>query len=198
MWEADNFYSRFVGWSKIILPLAALALLSTLFLFAKGKGGETDLPYAEIEEIARETRLSEPNFAGVNPNGAVYELRANMARPMPENANILEIERIAANLTTIDGLRIEMSAGRGIANAAAKTVTLNNLARLSTSDGYLMETAGLSADFDAGRVESLGPLEVRAPFGSLTAGQMVIDQGLADQGTQMIFKQGVRLVYQPK
>ena len=36
MGPADNLYSQMVGWAKIVLPLCAIGLLSTLFLFAVG------------------------------------------------------------------------------------------------------------------------------------------------------------------
>ena len=53
---ADNVHSRVVGWLKILLPLAALALLSTLFLFSRGSDPTANLPFSETElnEIARQ------------------------------------------------------------------------------------------------------------------------------------------------
>ena len=64
---ADNTYSRVVGWLKILLPLGALALLSTLFLFARGIAPVGEIPYAELEEIAREARISDPRLCRCRP-----------------------------------------------------------------------------------------------------------------------------------
>ena len=42
-------HTRIVRWLKVALPLAALALLSTLFLVSNRIGGDIDLPYSEGE-----------------------------------------------------------------------------------------------------------------------------------------------------
>ena len=44
----DNVHSRVVFWLKIILPLLALAILSTLFLFSRRIDTDQALPYAEV------------------------------------------------------------------------------------------------------------------------------------------------------
>ena len=43
----DNLHSRIVGWLKIILPLSALALLSSVFFVARFKEHGT-IPYSRI------------------------------------------------------------------------------------------------------------------------------------------------------
>ena len=54
----------------------------------------------------------------------------------------------------------------------AQVVVLTGLgSRLETSTGYAMETRGLTADLAAGTLQTDGALEVRAPYGSLTAGR---------------------------
>lgn len=195
--SADNLYSRFVYWAKLILPLAALALLSTLFLFSTGRGTDSDLPYADIEAIARETRLTDPNFAGVTEDGTSYSVSARMARPAETGSDILVIDDLRADLTSADGLTVKIDASRGELNATTRQAELKDLARLSTSNGYEMETSGLQADFVTGAVQSTGPLEIRAPYGALTAGRLEFIPGDETRGTQMVFKDGVRLVYQP-
>ena len=65
MASADNFHSQLVGWSKIILPICGIGLLSTLFLFARSSTDETGIPFAEIETLAREQRISAPQFSGL-------------------------------------------------------------------------------------------------------------------------------------
>jgi lipopolysaccharide export system protein LptC len=68
---------------------------------------------------------------------------------------------------------------------------------LETSNGYTMETNGLVADLDAGTVTFDGALEVRAPFGAITAGRVTFQTDAGDLGQQMRFTDGVRLIYTP-
>src|SRR5687768_1056659 len=66
--------SRVVAWAKVLLPLGALGLLSTVFLLAREPLGVIDIPYAELEEIAREPRIDRPRLAGVAPDGTTVTL----------------------------------------------------------------------------------------------------------------------------
>ncbi|MBT8410881.1 MAG: LPS export ABC transporter periplasmic protein LptC [Octadecabacter sp.] len=188
-------YSQFVGFLKITLPLAALALMSTVFLFARAPTIDSVIPYAEIEEIAREPRLSGAQMSGVSDNGSVIELKAREARP---NGDITTVENITAAIDTAEGTHIEIRAGAGEINDAEKTARLSGLARLETSNGYEMETSGLTADLTSGRIISDGALEIQAPYGSLTAGQLIIETPEGGDGQRMVFQNGVRLVYTPQ
>jgi lipopolysaccharide export system protein LptC len=60
-----------------------------------------------------------------------------------------------------------------------------------------METNGLVADLASGVIMSDGALEIRAPFGAITAGRVTFETANDAKGQQMLFTQGVRLVYTP-
>ena len=99
----DESYSQLVGFLKITLPLAALALMSTIFLFARAPSQDSTIPYAEIEEIAREPRLSGAQLSGVTEDGSVIELNARTAKP---EGDILTVDDICAlGLVTLDRAR---------------------------------------------------------------------------------------------
>lgn len=190
----DNAYSRFVGAAKVLLPLAALGLLSTLFLFARNEGGTSDIPFAEIEAIARDQRVVAPSFAGIARNGAVMSVRAGEIRPLPETGDVFAATGLSARIEMPAGREIEMSAERGELDSTDRLARLTGIARLSTSDGYTMETVGLEADLTAGTVRSLGPLEVHAPFGEVTAEHLTV----GEVAETMVFSGGVRLLYRPE
>lgn len=190
-------YSRLVGWLKVLLPLVALVLLSTLFLFARRTGPEGDIPYAEIEDIARDPRISAPAFAGVLPDGSAVTVAADTIRPDPEAPDVLTIDGLTAGITATDGARIDITAASGRFDGRARMITLDGLARITTSDGYAMETTGLTADLRAGTVETAGALAVRTPFGALDAGRLRIASDAAGHQV-MDFNGGVRLLYLPQ
>jgi lipopolysaccharide export system protein LptC len=195
MFNDENFYSQFVGFLKVTLPLAALILMSTVFLFARAPSPETTVPYAEIQEIAREPGLSGAQFSGVADDGSVISLTARNTRPV---GDIITADTLLAGIDTVDGTRIDISAGTGEINNSAQTARLTGLARMVTSNGYEMETAGFIANFSTGRIVSEGALEVQAPFGALTAGNLVIETPEGTDEQVMLFQNGVRLVYTPQ
>lgn len=198
MTAADNFHSRLVGWTKIILPLMALALLSTLFLFAKSSNDGTEIPFARLTELARDQRISEPEFSGVAGDGSIIKIAAQSAQPQEGNLDFLLVTDPTLNLDAIDGSSLRINAGEGIVNGLTKQAKLTGLARLETSSGYLMETEGLLANLETGVVTSFGPLEIHAPFGQVTAGHVEIRIGQDNSGQQMYFSEGVRMLYVPQ
>lgn len=191
----DNFHSRLVGWTKILLPLSALALLSTLFLFARGDDSSGTIPIVEINTLAREQGINAPAFSGIANDGSVIQLTANSAKPL--DTTTLSVEAPLLSVDASDGTSLTIRSGDGRLDNAARTAELTNLTRIEASSGYIMETAGMIADLGAGRFVSQGPLEIQSPYGSLTAGQVVIASADSDLGQQMHFTQGVKLLYLP-
>jgi len=191
----DNFHSRLVSWTKIVLPLSALGLLSTLFLFARGGEADGTIPIVEIDALAREQGITAPQFSGVTDDGAMIQLTADTAKPDSENT--LTIQAPLLQLNAPDGTSMTIRAGTGVLDNAAQRAELTGLARLEASSGYIMETAGLSADLAKGRFTSLGPLEIQSPYGALTAGQVDIFSAESNLGQQMHFTNGVKLIYTP-
>lgn len=195
---ADS-YSTYVAWAKTLLPLGALGLLSTVFLFARAPGMlEGDIPYADIEELAREQKINAPALSGVSDSGAIISVTAESARPDDPSGEVLTVERIRATIDSPGESLTELRAGGGRLDNGARMAWLNGLTRIVTSDGFEIETAGVMADLQTGRIETDGALEARAPFGELTAGRLVIDtpEGASDQ--RLVFNEGVRLVYRAK
>lgn len=195
MLSDGNVHSTVVGWLKILLPMGALALLSTMFLFARQTGEAPAIPFAELDEMAREQLISAPRFSGVADDGSVIQITAQDAKPDGPDLNNLTINRPRLSLDAADGTSLEIFAGAGVIDNAEQTARLDGLARLETSSGFTMETAGLVADLQTGEVRSLGRLEVQAPFGSVTAGAVSILVTNDSLGQQMRFTDGVKLVY---
>ncbi len=191
----DEGYSQFVGFMKICLPLAALVLMSTVFLFARAPTQDNLIPYAELEQIAEESRLSGAHVSGVADDGSVIHVDAKSAVPQ---GDVLSVETLSATLETLDGTLIDLYAGRGEIDDVGRVAHLQGLTRIETSNGYNMETAGVTTDLRSGRIVSDGALEVQAPFGALTAGQLVIETPDGQTGQVMLFQNGVRLVYTPQ
>lgn len=193
----SNVHSTVVGWLKILLPLGALALLSTMFLFARQSGDAPTIPFAEIDQMARDQLITAPRFSGVADDGSVVEITALNAKPDGADLNSLTINKPRLTLNAADGTSLSIVAGAGVIDNTGQEARLDGLARLETSSGYKMETAGLVANLKSGEVTSQGRLAVQAPFGSVTAGQvsiLVTDDGM---GQQMRFTGGVKLVYDP-
>jgi lipopolysaccharide export system protein LptC len=192
---ADNLYSQAVGWAKIILPLGAIALLSSLFLFARETSSPDEVALARAEEIAREQRLAAPEFSGLTDDGATVVISAKSAQPDTTRPDTMSIDDIRLRINTSEGIRIDVTAVRGEIDGRAQVARFLGLARIETSNGYELETNGLIVSLQSGVVTSEGLLEVRTPFGELSAGTVRFEVPSEDEGQRMLFTEGVRLLY---
>lgn len=197
MAEPSNLHSAAVGWAKIILPLCALGLLSTLFLFARGTNEPDELALAAVEAIARDQRVNAPEFSGLTDEGAAVVISAKSAQPDPSDDQTVNFAEMQMRMDNPDGSYLEVSSTRGAFDQRAEIAEFLGLARAQTSSGYQMETVGLIAELDTGVVTSTGVLEVRGPLGELTAGKLTYWVANDTQKTRVLFTEGVRLLYTP-
>lgn len=196
----DNRYSRVVAWLKVLLPVMALILLSTMFLISRSIDPGMALTYAQIdlEGLARDQRLTGPRFSGVTQDGAAISFSAETAQPDPENAAIYSANDLKAQIETPDGGIVDIQAGIAVIDNAQNILDLTAGVSLTTSTHYNIQTQGLRAKMDIAWIESLGAISAVGPIGKFTAGQMHMTRQTDVPGSYvLVFKGGVKVVYVP-
>lgn len=194
-------HSRVVFWLKIVLPLLALAILSTLFLFSRRIDTDAALPYArvDVEALARDPRLTSPEYSAVTEDGAAVALTARTARTGQGAGDGTSAEDLVAAYETPGGLRIDISAREGRIDRPGGRMRLSGDVEIVTSTGYTMLTEGLDGALDRTDLRSDGGVTAEAPFGRITAGQMEIrHESTGNPGYVLDFKTDVMLIYDPK
>jgi len=196
----DNAYSRFIAWLKIILPLVALGLLSTLFLFSSSIDPSQTIPYADvdIDELVREQRITSPNYTGMTDDGTAVSFFAESARPDPDNPNLLTAVALKAKIEAPSGLQVDISSEGGSINSTQRQSVLSGNVEVETSSGYEIFTERLTAALDGSLLETDRDVHAQGPLGMIEAGKMVLELEDADSDTYLlVFKGGVKLVYTP-
>ena len=192
-------YSRVVAWLKVIFPLSALALLSTLFLFARSIDPEQSIPFADVDvkELAREPRITAPEFSGMTADGAAITISAATAKTDPVKLEDATINRLAAVVQTPEGAELTAEADEGaIENARIARLTGN--VEIRTSTGYTITTDELTADLDKTLISSGGQVEAAGPIGRVTAGKMSVLLQNNSGTSVLVFKNGVQVLYIPQ
>jgi lipopolysaccharide export system protein LptC len=200
MFGHDNLHSTLVAWLKVILPLAALAILSTLFLVSRTIDPSDAIPFAEVDvqEYAREPRLTAPTWAGMTDDGASLTVSAAEARPGLAEARAPTATALRAVLDTPDGGKTELVADSGLLDQAAGALTVTGSVVVTTSTGWRVESEAMTARLDRTGVISPGPVTAKGPAGDLQAARMEITSDPERPGGYlMVFNGGVRLLYQP-
>ncbi|PYF11833.1 lipopolysaccharide export system protein LptC [Rhodobacter viridis] len=196
---SESRHTALVHWAKIALPLSALVLLSTLFLFSGKVDPTTAAIYSKVDvtTLAREQRLTAPEFSGVTEDGAALTVQAATAAPDP-SGNGASASKIIAKLEEGTGVVTDMRAKTGRIDPASGQISLSDGVAVQTSSGYRISTERVDMATDRTSLSAPGTVEAKAPFGTLHAGQMQIDATDPKTGSDLVFKGGVKLIYQPQ
>lgn len=195
----DNLHSRLVFWLKILLPLTALALLATLFLFGRQVRPEDAIPYADSTAADKLTqpRLTEAAYVGMTNDGAAISINSADARPgLAGSSDAGSATDLSSLLEMPDGSTATMTAGAGRMDQAAHVAILTEGVHLTSSNGYVVDAPGMSIGLNVTNVTSLGPVVATGPAVKLNAAGMHIGQEPSGDYL-MDFTGGVTLIYTP-
>lgn len=189
--------SRIVALLRVILPLTALALLSVLFLLGGKPDPDDTIPYADVDprEVAERQMATSPTYAGVTDDGAHLNITGAQAMPGSIEGDGTA-SSVRMTLRARDGRAADISAGR--AAIEGDLMVLQEGARMTTADGWVVTAPEFHASRSLGTLNADAEVNVRAPFGNLTAAQMELrplGEGTGDHVLDL--SGGVRLIYQP-
>lgn len=187
--------TRIVRWLRVLLPLIALAILSTLFLFSRDAGENPTIPYADVDaqDMARDPRMTAPEYAGVTSDGAAITLSATEMRNSEEQRG--NAAGLRMTWRAEDGLAADLTAPD--ASIEDGMIRLRGGVRMTTSSGWAMTTPRVDSSTD--RTVITAPEDVRgfAPLGDLSAGAMQLLRETEGGDQVLNFTNGVRLIYLP-
>ena len=189
--------SRIVHWLRVILPLAALALLSVLFLLARKPDPEASIPYADVDprDVAERQAVTSPRYSGVTDDGARVSIDGAEATP-GSGPGQGSAQSVRMTIRAQDGRAADVSAGT--ATLEGDAIVMANGATMTTADGWIVTAPEFHASRMAGTINADHEVNVLAPFGDLTAQQMELrplGDGTGDHVLDL--SGGVRLIYQP-
>jgi lipopolysaccharide export system protein LptC len=192
-------YSRMVALLKVLLPLAALAILSTLFLVARAMDNEAAIPFAgkEIQDRLRDQQITGPFFSGTTPDGDRISFSAVTLITLRDRVGTNRAENVLAKLETSQGATFQLQADVVELDMTADNALMSGDVSMVSSTGYRVNTATLTALVSALDVTAPQKVEATGPLGVFTAGNMRIFTPKDTDGMQMIFSNGVKLVYTP-
>jgi lipopolysaccharide export system protein LptC len=194
-------HSRLVYWLKILLPLTAISILSTLFMASHTIRPEDAIPYADVDiaTMVREPRLNAPDFAGMTADGAALSLRASAAKlGSADGTTAPQIADLVGLLETPDGGKTNLTAKQAELDQTARVAILSGGVQVSNSTGYVIDSQMIRVALDQTSVDSPGAITAQGPVGEITAGSMHLGLSTTPGGGYvLLFKDGVRLIYLP-
>ncbi|WP_417720585.1 LPS export ABC transporter periplasmic protein LptC [Salipiger sp.] len=201
MARGADTYSSVIAWLKILLPMVALIMLSTLFLFPRGSEPLSDMPFADPETATVPTgeQVTAPYYAGTTSRGEALTMTARSARPVDEGSDSdLSAEDLSARMDMGDGSVITLKSRTALLSDSSREALLQGGVVIESSTGYVLNTESMRTAIDRIEAESMAPVSGTGPAGTLQAGRMKIVPLGEGNDVQLLFTDGVKLVYDPK
>jgi lipopolysaccharide export system protein LptC len=199
--EAQITYSKFVGLLKVLLPIAALGILSTLFLLPDNRSAirGIDKVSEEILELAASSGIGRPRFNGTTPGGASLEMWAKRIRPINEEKTITQATKIRARLEVDKFTGATATAGSGIVNTKTEIMLLSDGFVANTFSGYHFKTSGVTVVVATATATTTGPVFVSGSFGTIEADRASLREIETEDGVNYVvdFNGSVKLIYAP-
>lgn len=192
-------YSQMVGWLKVLLPLIALGILSTLFLLSRVVDPEAVVPFAdkEIQDRLRDQQVTGPVYSGVTADGDQLSFSAEkLTTPDIGNGTNLA-QDVSVVMDLVSGSQVTLTSDQGLFDLPGNRADLDGNVVITTSTGYRVQSEQLISRLSSLDVESPGPVTGDGPFGVLNAGAMRLTQEPEQTAAQLVFTNGVKLVYDP-
>jgi len=190
---------------RVVLPLGALALLSTVFLVSRSIDPDRaiELTDIDISEMTREPRIGAARFAGVTQDNTALVIFAETVR---SRDIVQQGEPIHLRLAAPEG-ELQFAAGRhatfraelGILDQAGDQLDMQGNVVLETSDGYIAQMPELVSALQRTHVVGTGGITGVAPAGRIWADSVELTAKTDDSGGYLLaFKGNVRLIYLPE
>lgn len=191
-------YSRLIAWLKILLPLGALVLLSTIFLYSRGTDPIATIPVLTGgADPAKAEQIGSPFYAGTTEGGHGLTLAARQAKFTGSENMGMNADDLRVVINVEDGNQIVIEALVGQMDDGDQ-LRLRDGVTIQSSSGYTVRTDGLNAAIDRVDIESTDSVEADGPGLTLSAGKLRVQNTNDASDIQLLFTEGVKLIYVPQ
>lgn len=189
-------YSRFVGFLKLFLPMVATALMLIVMIWpqltSKDEGFRIAVADISVED-ARNLRMINPRYMGVDDDNQPYALTADDARQASGDDQMVRLTEPKADVTLHDGTWIALTAEFGSYYRDIRLLDLFGSVNLYHDQGFEFHTASAQFDLANGGASGQEPVQGQGPFGTVQS------QGfrITDDGKSIIFTGKSHMVIVP-
>ena len=164
-------YSRFVGTIKVVLFLAAGALVLLMVAWPRLNGTTGfRLSFADLKADAEgNLGVTRARFAGTDANNRPFVVTAERAVQQHGSFELFALNTLQADITLDDGVWISVAAASGTYNRGARLLTLFGPIEIFSDQGYELHATVAVIDLAAGTVVSDQPIEGHGPMGTVRA-----------------------------
>ena len=138
--------------------------------------------------------MHRPILTGENDKNQSYELKADRAMQDLTSPNVIELEKISADVPVSDGVTAKLEAQSGIFDRDAETMTFDKPFTVTTSSGMKASLQDAAIDIKGGGMSTDKPINIKLPQGVVDAQSM----RMTDKGNTIVLEKRVRMTIDPK
>lgn len=203
--SVNRAYSRFVRSMRIILPLIAVGMTAVVLTWDDA-GRRMTPPQKETiapQEDNIENELMKPVFNSVDEKKQPFAVTADRATQDRLNPDILNLDNPTAELTQLDGTKINADAKLGVYQQKEQKLNLSGDVHLKHSDGYVLSSEELRIDLVTQRAFSGLDVFVEGPTGTIQSTGLEGDAQTGDliftgPAKVVLYSEGLKLSPQEK
>lgn len=188
-------YDLFVRGAKIVLPLAALAVLLVTLIWPLTAQREFSfvLDKNKVSTSEERLRLERPMYRGTDRRGQPFEISADHAVQKSSSEPVVMLTGLNAQLDMAEGLA-RVTAPSGRYDLTAEKLNVDGPVRFARPDGFALETANVVVDLPSRRVTSTDAVTGRMPLGTFRAARLSADIA----GRRVLLDGGAHLRIEPR
>lgn len=189
-------YSRWVALLKRLLPAIGLSLLLLVAAWPRlvplWESVRLRYPAIDLRE-AKELRMIDPRYAGVDRLNRPYVVTAAVGRQLPDRNDLMSLQQPRAQLLLRPGAMVVLTAATGIYQSQAQLLDLFGKVTLTHQNGTQFVTARAHVDLSTNIAEGHDPIAGDGPSGNITG------QGfrVSDRGDTILFTGQSHLLLKP-
>jgi lipopolysaccharide export system protein LptC len=195
--QPNTGYSRFVNLMKFLLPAVAAGLLLLVVAWPRLQAGfdRLRLSFTRLDlSEARDLRMVNARFSGIDKRHRPYVLTADVARQMPDSNELMALDGPKGDITLQSGAWLALTAFTGVYLQQGQLLDLFGDVKMFHDRGYELTTDTAHVDMTAGTAEGNDAVQGQGVFGDVTS------QGfrLLDHGQTIIFTGKAKLHLAPR
>ena len=191
-------YSRFIFFAKILLGFSSVLIFIGIFFFSSSNKMQNSVTVISNDvKIGVKYQAYNARIKGFTTDGSSFDFRAKSLDPSKKDSNVVIITEPKGLVLFPNKEKMNFSAKFAIFNIVNKNLSFKGEVMLKDSQGNLINTEVITADFEKKRLRSSGPVNAKTNIGSINSGGLKYFYGseIENGNNDMILDNGINIEF---
>lgn len=169
-------HSSAVRVMRLVLPVAALAVVAVLITWKNDNAPVTPIPREKISpQTVTQNELIKPKFQSEDSSNQPYTITADKATQNTDDMDAVILDNPVADMTLTSGDTVSIKAVNGTYRQSAKILSLRGDIAVTHHGGYDIHTEALDIDVAGQTITSNQPVTATSPTARIESSGLTVD-----------------------